>query len=350
MKSEFAVLKDKFADKRRTEIVIDEDSLEEEDLIKDEMLVVTLSSNGLIKTVEEKEYRTQNRGTKGSKATNTKEDEVVKYLLTVNSKDDLLFFTNQGRCHVLKAYKIAKANRTSRGKSINNYLSLAENETIITMISADVKSKDNGILFATRNGIIKRLSLEDLSTRHSVTRVVDFKDGDSLVSAVIVTPSDSVMLTTALGQAIRISMEAEGGKAIRSMGRAAVGVIGIKLAEDDYVVDMSVVDDESTILTITEKGLGKRTKISEYAVQGRGGKGIITHKLNERTGLLVSALTVNSDDELFVATEQGLVVRIDVEDISTMGRNTSGVKIINLNEGDKVVSISKGNTEEDTGA
>jgi DNA gyrase subunit A len=347
MKTEFIGLKEKFADERRTEIVLDEDSIEEEDLVKDEMLVVTLSSDGLIKAVEEKEYRTQNRGTKGAKAMNTKDDEVIKYLLTVGSKEDLLFFTNLGRCHTLKAYKIAKTSRTARGKSINNYLTLQEEEKVVTMISTDKDNKDNHLLFVTKNGIIKRLAIEQLSSRLSVTKVVGFKEDDSLITAVVVKPKDQVMITTALGQSIRIKMDAEGPKCIRPMGRSAAGIIGISLEENDYVVDMSVVEDDSTIFTITQNGLGKRTSITEYPIHGRGGKGVITHKVTDRTGQVMSALTVSDKDEIFVATEKGLVIRINANTISTMGRSTSGVKIINLNEGDKVVSISKGNTEDE---
>lgn len=346
MKAEFDAIKDKYGDERRTEIIFDEADIEEEDLIKDEMLIVTLSSEGLIKAVEEKEYRTQNRGTKGSKAINAREDEIVKYLLTVGSKDDLLFFTNYGRCHILKAYKISKAVRTARGKSIHNYLNLQEGEVVMTMISAASRNEEDNLLFVTKGGTIKRLSVDQLSTRHSVTKVVGFKDEDSLVTALLVGPTDQVMITTAMGQSIRIKMDAEGSKTIRPMGRGAVGVVGISLVNEDYVVDMSIVQDDSTIFTITEKGLGKRTIIEEYPVHGRSGKGVITHKVNNRTGLVISAITVQEHDELFVATEQGLVIRIDVDKISTMGRSTSGVKIINLNEGDKVVSISKGNPED----
>jgi DNA gyrase subunit A len=180
-----------------------------------------------------------------------------------------------------------------------------------------------------------------------VTKVVGFKEDDSLITAVVVGPEDQVMITTAMGQSIRVKMDAEGAKCIRPMGRSAAGIIGISLEENDYVVDMSVVEDDSTIFTITQNGLGKRTSITEYPIHGRGGKGVITHKVTDRTGQVMSALTITDKDEIFVATEKGLVIRINAETISTMGRSTSGVKIINLNEGDKVVSISKGNAEEE---
>lgn len=350
MRSEFAAYRTEFGDDRRTEIVVDEDSITEDDLIEDEMLVVTLSSDGIIKSVEEREYRTQNRGTKGAKATNVKEDEVIRYLLTVGSKDDLLFFTNLGRCHVLKAYKIAKSNRQARGKSINNYLKLDGGEHIVSMLCTKLSSKEDDLLFVTRGGMIKRLALEELSVRLNVTRVIGFKEGDSLVTATIVSPEDEVMITTAGGMSIRIAMNATGSKQIRQMGRAAAGVVGVDLADNDYVVDMAKVEANGTILTVTENGLGKRTCVSEYPVQGRGGKGVITHKVNAKTGKLVAAMTVHDNDELFVATEQGLVIRIAVSSISTMGRSTSGVKVMNTNEGDRIVSISKGQKDSDESA
>lgn len=347
LRSEFAAYREEFGDDRRTEIILEEGSIEEEDLVEDEMLVVTMSSDGLIKSVEEGEYRTQNRGTKGAKATNVKEDEVIRYLLTVNSKEDLLFFTNHGRCHVLKAFKIAKSTRTARGKSINNYLTLNDGEHIVTMLSTKLTTKEDDLLFVTRGGMIKRLALDELSTRMTVTRVIGFKDGDSLVTATVVGPADHVMITTGAGQSIRIAMDTTGPKQIRPMGRSAAGVVGIDLVRDDYVVDMAKVEEAGTVLTITENGMGKRTNVADYPVQGRGGKGVITHKVTTKTGPVVAAMSVHDTDELFVATEQGLVIRIAITSISTMGRSTSGVKVMNTNEGDRIVSISKGNTEDE---
>jgi len=342
MKVEFAELREQLADDRKTVIEKGGNAqINEEDLIKEESLIVTLSSDGLIKSVEEKEYKTQNRGGKGVKTANTKEDEILKTIFTVNSKDDILFFSNTGRCHVLKAYKIAKATRTSKGKSINNYITLDADEYIVSMVSTANSTKDTHILFVTKFGIIKRLSLEQLSTRLSVTRVIDFKDNDQLVTACLVEPDSEVMIITAFGKAIRISMNTEGTSQIRPMGRTAVGVRGIKLKNNDIVMDMIKIEKNDLILTVTSNGYGKKTIESEYGVQSRGGSGMIAHKVTEKTGYIVSALAIKGNEELFIVTEQGQIVRIESKSISNSGRSTSGVKVMNLHGDDSIVSTSK---------
>jgi DNA gyrase subunit A len=345
MKSEFADLRERFADERRTEICQSAESIEIEDLIKDEMLVVTLSSEGLIKSVEEKEYKTQGRGGKGIKVTTTKESEVVRFMTTVNSKDDILFFTNLGRCHVLKAYKIQKATRTARGKSIYNYLKLdnEKSEYIVSMLSTDLSNRDNHLLFVTMKGTIKRLPLEELSSRVSITKVIGINEGDALVAVSVVKPTDNVVITTAMGQCIRIAMNTEGNGQVRPMGRAAVGVVGVRFKEEnDQVVDMTIVEESSCLLTISQAGYGKRTPFDQFPTHNRGGGGVISYNVNQKTGVLVSVLSVKEDDELFIATSQGQIVRVNVSEVSIQGRSASGVKVMNLNEGDYIVSVSKG--------
>lgn len=345
MKSEFLTLKQLIGDKRRTAISYDDSEIEEDELIEDEMLVINITVDGIIKAVEEKEYRSQSRGGKGLKNIG-KSNEAIKYMLTVNSKDDLLFFTNKGRCHCLKAFKINKSARTSKGRSLNNYLSLEENEWVVNVLTANLKDKvDNHLLFVTKNGIIKRLPMESLSAKFSVTRIMSFKEGDELVEALIVKAEDNIIITTAKGKSIRISMNAEGNKCIRPMGRTAAGVRGININSSDYVVDMVSVHPEKNLITVTENGLGKRTSFEDFSVQGRGGSGIIVHKVNKKTGNLVAATTVQDSDDLFVATKNGLIIRVSASTIRTMGRSTAGVRIINLNEGDEVASISKSAAE-----
>lgn len=346
IKADFLGLKDRFGDKRKTAIVNEDNSLSEIDLIKEEMLVVTISKNKIIKAMEESEYKTQNRGRKGIKSAN-KTDDVIEHFFTVNSKDDILFFTNFGRCHILKAYKIEKSNRIARGKSIVNYLNLADNEEVISILATDASNKEDDLLLVTKNGVIKRLNLNMLSSRMSVTKVISFKDNDLLQSAIIVKPKDHVLISTMLGQSIRLAMDATGPKQIRPMGRTAMGVTGIKLSKNDSVVSIALVNDNSTVLSITENGLGKRTKSNSWMAQGRGGKGIIMHKLNKKTGNIATTLTVNDNDEIFVITEKGLISRINVNSISITGRNSSGVKIMSLSEHDKIVSVAKGISEED---
>lgn len=344
---EFRELEKLYGDDRLTEVCSSIDSLDEEDLIKDETLIITYTTDGIIKSVEEKEYKSQKRGGKGVKGTNTKDDEIIKFMFTSNSKDDLLFFTTEGRCHVLKAYKIHKSSKAAKGKSINNYLNLNVGEKIISVLNTSLKNKDKYLLFITKNGQIKKLSLEQLSTRMSVTRVITFKEGDSLVQALLITEGDNVLIVTANGMSLRIDTAAEGTKAIRSMGRTAAGVSGINVAEDDEVVDMCVIKDEDNILTVTELGIGKRTKADEWRIIGRGGKGVTAHGLSDKTGKIVSVMTATDQDELFVATEQGLITRISTESIRICGRSSVGVKLINLNENDKVASVSINKNEED---
>ena len=343
---EFKELENIYGDDRHTEVYANVDSLDEEDLIKDETLVITYTTDGIIKAVEEKEYKSQKRGGKGVKATNTKDDEIIKFMFTSNSKDDLLLFTTEGRCHVLKAYKIHKSSKTAKGKSINNYINLNVGEKIISVLSTSLKEKDKYLLFVTKNGQIKKLSLGQLSTRLNVTRVIKFKEGDSLVQALLISEGDNVLIVTANGMSLRIDTAAEGTKAIRPMGRDAAGVTGINVADNDEVVDMCIVNDEDNVLTVTEYGIGKRTKAEEWRVIGRGGKGVAAHGLSEKTGKIIAVMTSHDDDELFIATEQGLITRISNKDIRICSRTSQGVKAINLNENDKVASVSINKNED----
>jgi DNA gyrase subunit A len=350
MKTEFAELKEQYADTRRTEIQREIETIEEEDLIKDEQIVITISMDKidlLIKSVLATEYTTQNRGTKGKKSATLRDEEVTLDVINASTKDSILFFTNKGRCHIVKAYKIPIASRTAKGKSLNNYLNFDQDEMVISTIVAGTKEADESLLFVTRNGIIKRLSVQNLSARMSVTKVLSFKEDDSLVTARLVKDTDQVLIMTALGSALRMKMDSEGQHAIRPMGRTAAGVRGIKLRGEDYVVDMVVVDDESAVMTITENGLGKRTKASSFNAQNRGGGGVIAQKITKNTGKVVAALNVSDNDEVFIVTEQGLLIRIEASAISVVGRSAVGVKIINLNEGDKVGSMSKYSSEDE---
>lgn len=341
LKKEFEELEEKFGDDRKTEITLEAGSIEEEDLIKEETLIVTLTNDGIIKAVEEKEYKSQRRGGIGTKATNTKEDEIIKFMFTTSSKDDLLFFTNEGRCHNLKAFKIGKTSKAAKGRSINNYLQLNPEEKIVNVLNTNIKNKENDLLFVTKLGKIKRLSLNQLSTRLSTTKVISFNEGDNLIQALLLEKGNNVLIVTAKGKGIRINPDSD-KNGIRAMGRTAAGVKGITLKGDDEVVDMCLIDNENLILTITENGLAKRSKASEYNIINRGGQGITTHKINDRTGKIIAAITVNELDnsEIFIASEQGLIVRIPTGGISIVGRSSMGVKAIKLNENDKAASAS----------
>lgn len=341
IKSEFQELEAKFGDERRTVIEVDPGSIEEEDLVKEETLIVTYTTDGTIKAVEEGEYKSQKRGGKGVKATNTKEDEGIKFMFTSSSKDDLLFFTTEGRCHVLKAYKIGKSSKAAKGRNISNYLKLNVGEKIISVLNTNIKNKDNYLLFITKNGQLKKLSLEQLSNTHATTRVISFKENDYLVQALLIEDNDNVLIVTGKGKSVRLNTSAEGNNAVRAMGRTAAGVNGITVADNDKVVDMCIVKDEDLVLTITDNGLGKMTKAKNWAVKGRGGKGMVAHDITSKTGEIISVMTANENDELFIATEQGLITRISTLDIRTCGRSSQGVKVINLSNEDKVASVSK---------
>ena len=339
MKKQFKELEDKFGDERRTAIETNPESLEEEDLIEDEMLVVTYTTEDTIKTVEEGEYKSQKRGGKGVKATKTKDDEIIKFMFTSGSKDDLLFFTTEGRCHIVKTYKIGKSSKIAKGRNINNYLNLNVGEKIIGVLSTNIKNKEDFLLFITRKGQLKKLSLEQLSARN-VTKVISFKENDYLVKALLIKEEDNVLIVTGKGKSVRINTSATGSNSVRPMGRTAVGVNGITVAKNDNVVDMCIIKDEDSVLTITETGLGKRTKAKAWSVKGRGGKGMIAHDITEKTGEIVSAMIANDSDELFLATERGLITRVPTKDIRNCGRSSQGVKIVNLNDNDRVASVS----------
>lgn len=333
---EFKELDNKYYDERRTEIAAAEGCITDEDLIEDETFIITYTSDGIIKAVEEGEYKSQKRGGKGVKGANTKEEEIIKFMFTSHSKDDLLFFTNEGRCHTLKAYKIDKASKTAKGKSINNYLNLNIGEKIVSVINANLKENtDSNLMFITKQGFIKRLALSELSTRYTYTNVIKFKnDDDTLVQALLV-KDENIIIVTKRGMTIRLN-----STTITSQGRGATGVKGITLTKNDEVMDMCIINDDNLILTITENGIGKKSKASEWNAIGRGGKGVKGHSISDKTGNIVSVLTADKTDELFIATEQGQITRIPTTGIRTCGRSSVGVKVINLNDNDKVASVS----------
>ena len=335
-------LKNDFGDERRTSISIEANGeITDEDLIKDEPLVVTITSDGLIKAVDEKEYSTQKRGGKGTSGASIKEDEIVTDLFSINSKDDLLFMTNLGRCHKLKGYKIPKVGKNAKGRHINNFISLVDNEEIVSVMSLRVKDEaDSSIVFVTALGQVKRLAVKDLGTRYSAIRVLTIKDGDALQTCLKVNEGQDIMLCTAKGQSVRFTVSTETKKPIKPQGRTASGVIGIKVSDNDYVVGATVVDDESNILTLTANGLAKQTKGAAWEAKQRGGKGMICHKITEKTGDLVSVLSVKEDDELFVGTESGKIIRLKADSIATSNRSAIGSKAIKLGTNDYAFTAS----------
>lgn len=336
MESEFKELEKQFGDERRTNLEFDGGSIDDEDLVKDETLIITYTTDGMLKAVEEGEYKSQKRGGKGVKATKTKEDEMIKFMFTSSSKDDLLFFTSEGRCHILKAYKIGKFSKLAKGRSINNYLSLNVGEKIVSVVNTNLKNQtDKYLLFVTAEGQIKKLSLDQLSFRMKFTRVITFKENDYLIQSLLVKDEDTVLIVSKKGKSVRFSIDT-----IRATGRTSMGVSGINVAKNDSVVDMCTVENKDFVFTITENGYSKRTQASSWAVKSRGGKGMIAHGITEKTGEIITIMTASNDKELFIATEKGLITRIPAKSINPIGRSSQGVKAINLNKKDKVVSVS----------
>ena len=336
-----------FKDERRTEIVhIDPTSSDVREMIKEEDLIITLTSKGIIKSVRAEELSRKGRATKGTKSS-AKEGDSIDFILTVNSKEDLMFFTNKGRCHTIEAFRIPIVKKNQVGKYINNYIDLESDEKVVSMIARDVKDEDIHILFVTKNGVGKRFEISNLSKVRRTTKVINFNEGDELVSAILFDKGQDLLVLTANGQAVRFNPDAEGTKGMRPMGRSAIGVKTVTLSNGDCVVGAVAVTEGEDLFLVTENGLGKRTEFHHFPTQSRGTKGVRAITVNERTGKLVAAVSVKEDDDLFIATQNRLINRISLEEIRPMGRNASGVKVISLNEGDYVTSISKNEEDED---
>ena len=348
LKEELAEIKDKFGDERRTAIDIQSNvDINEIDLIEDEDLIITITSDGAIKSVSASEYNVQKRAGKGNKATKTKDDEIVVDLFSVRSKDDLLFITNTGRCHVLKAYKIPKVSRTAKGKNIVNYLKLDEREYPISTIATNIaENQDSTLVIATKLGMIKRLKLNLLSSKYSITKVAKLKEDDEFVKAIIASDDEEVMLVSKEGMYVRFALNL-----VRSSGKSAIGVIGMKFKTNtDEILTMTTIHDEDDLILVSENGIGKKTNAKEYkASKNKGGKGFLIYKSNARTGLLSACILVK-DENLLITTANGSVIRLDSTQIKPLSKAATGVKLINLEEGDKVSSLAKivANEEEDT--
>lgn len=346
MYTEIEEVEKQFDDERRTEIIILENiSSDDRELIKEEDLIITITANGLIKSVHADAYQAKGRGTKGTKSS-VKEDDSITHMFSVNSRDDLLFFTNTGRCHLLEVYKLPVQNKSQNGKYMANYLSLDKDECVVSVIPKWYDNNTDDILMATRLGTIKRLELSSLSTRMKQTKVISFKDNDELVAVQLMHDEDIVLLT-ANGQGLRFNPDAD-GKGVRPMGRTAVGVRGIKLRENDYVIAMTRVEEDKDLLLATAKGFGKRVAFSDFPVHNRGGQGVRAINLTDKTGLLRCAEIINDEDDLLIATTSGIMSRIHADTIRTMGRAAAGVKLIGLADDDEVISVSRQDREEDS--
>lgn len=337
IKEELLVLKKNYGDLRRTEIKEEEEEFTIEDLIAEEDMVITITHNGYIKRLGIDAYRRQGRGGKGVIGMETREEDFVEHLFIASTHDYILFFTNIGKCHWLKVHEIPVGGRVTKGKSITNLLDLAEGERLKTFAPVKEFDEKHYVVMATKNGTIKKTELSAFSNpRRGGINAMGIEEGDELIEATITDGTCDIVLGTKEGLAIRFPEDK-----VRSMGRSAYGVRGISLRGKDEVIGMVVIKRDTSLLVVTENGYGKRTSISDYRVTNRGGKGIINVKTSERNGKVVSIKEVLEDDELMLITEKGIIIRQPVKQIKEIGRNTQGVKLITLDEGDRVVAVAR---------
>ena len=337
IKDEMKEIRERHGDERRTEILYESGDIDVEDLIAEEDMVVTISHEGYIKRNPISLYRAQRRGGKGLTGVKPKEEDFVELFFVGSSHDYLLFFTNKGRVYWKKVHEVPEGSRMSRGKAIINLLELQKGERVATTLAIRDFSGGKYVVMATKDGLVKKTELTAYANpRTGGIVAIKIKEEDELIGVRVSTGSQDIFLTTRQGKSIRFS-EAE----IREMGRVAAGNIGIRMDDGDEVVGMEVLDEGATILTVTENGYGKRTRTEEYRIQGRGGKGILTIKTSERNGPVVYAYQVTDQDQLMIITEQGKIIRLRAAEISVIGRNTQGVKLIDLAEGEKVVAVAK---------
>ena len=336
IRTELLEIKEKYGDERLTEITHATKEITMEDLITEEESVITISHAGYVKRNPLSAYRSQRRGGKGLIGMETREEDYVEQLFIGSTHDYMLFFTNMGRLYWLKTYQLPEAGRAAKGKAIVNLLALSEGERVSTALPVR-EFKEGNLVFFTKRGIVKKTPLEEYSNpRGKGIIAVGLEEGDELIGVRRTSGTDDLIIGTKKGLSIRFNEEEA-----RPMGRTAKGVIGIRLTEGDEVVSADMVEEKIYLLTVTEKGLGKRSRIEDYPVQGRGGKGVISIKVAERGGNAVALMKVRDEDEIMLITQSGKTIRMPVEGISVIGRNTQGVKLMDLENGDQVVGVGK---------
>lgn len=338
IKEELEEVKRKFGDDRRTELMVGEVlSLEDEDLIEETDVLITLSNKGYIKRLDQAEFTAQKRGGRGVQGTGVKDDDFVRELVSTSTHDHLLFFTNKGRVYRLKGYEIPEYGRTAKGLPIVNLLKLDEGESIQTIINVEQDRSDEAYLFfTTRQGVVKRTNVAEFSNiRQNGLKALNLRDEDELINVFLTDGNTDVIIGTKYGYSVRFNEAV-----VRNMGRSATGVRGVNLRDGDKVVGASVITDQDEVLVITEKGYGKRTIAGEYPTKGRGGKGIKTANITEKNGPLAGLLTVKGDEDLMIITNTGVMIRTGVANISQTGRSTQGVKVMRLDQDAKIVTFT----------
>lgn len=336
--NELKDIRAKYGDERRTEIILSEaESFSDEDLIQEEETVVTVSHLGYIKRNPINLYRAQNRGGRGKTGMTTREEDFVEQIFVASTHSYVLVFTNRGRIHWLKVHEIPDVGRTAKGRAITNLIALSGDEKVSAILSIHSFEEPGNIIFVCKSGTVKKTDLKAYSNpRQGGIIALTIEKGDELIEVRYTNGKQDVVISTREGQTIRFNEEDA-----RPMGRGATGVRGISLGEGDSVVGMSLISDESTLLTVSENGYGKRTETGEYRVQGRGGSGVLTMKTTDKTGMVVATLQVANSDDVMLITNLGKIIRIPVNQISVMGRNTQGVRLIQLESNEKVVSVAK---------
>lgn len=344
IREELTEIKERFNDPRRTDIVLGgADFFEDEDLIPEENIVITLTHQGYIKRLPSSTYRTQKRGGRGIQGMGTNEDDFVEHLVSTSTHDTVLFFTNKGKVYKAKGYEVPEFSRTAKGIPIINMLQIEKGEWVNAVISVNEFSDDNYLFFTTKYGISKRTTLTQFANiRKGGLIAVGLRDEDELISVRLTDGKQDIMIATKNGYLIRFEEEQ-----IRSMGRTAAGVKGISLRDGDEVVSMEILQEDSNILHVTNKGYGKQTPESEYRRTNRGGKGVFTCNLTEKTGLVVAVKAVSGDEDLMMITVAGVLIRIPVKDISETGRNTMGVRLIRLQENEEVATVARVDADEE---
>lgn len=339
IRDELLEIKEKYKDARRTKIVADAKEIDEEDLIQEKQVVVTLTHLGYLKRIPADTYKTQRRGGKGITGLTTRENDFVKNLIMTSTHDYLMFFTNTGKAHKIKAYEIPEATRTAKGTPAVNFLNLMQRERITAVIPIQDFSEDKYLMAVTKNGTIKKTALSSFDTsRKTGLLAINLKEGDQLVDIKETTGTDNVIIVTKHGKCICFSEDD-----VRPMGRIAGGVRAIKLEGDDEVVSMELVQPHQELLVVTTNGYGKRTPVDEYKIQVRGGKGLLTYDKTKfkKTGELVGAMVVNEDDEILLINSEGIIIRIEAKEVSVLGRATQGVKIMKVDEDANIIALAK---------
>ncbi len=343
IKTEITAIRDKFADKRRTELTTIDGEIDVEDLIQEEDMVIVLTRQGYVKRTPKSVYRAQNRGGRGVTGMATKEEDYTVQMRVMSTHDQVMFFTNKGRAYTLKCYQIPEASRTARGTAIVNLLQIASDEKVTCMVVVSDALGEENLVMATRQGMIKKTPYSEFANlRKNGLIAIVLKEDDELIGVVRTDGNDEILLGSRKGMCIRFNE-----KHIRPMGRASMGVKSMKLDEDDEIIDMMPIEEGADVLSITSLGYGKRTNPDEYREQGRNGKGILAAKLTDKTGDLTALLMVQPDEDILLITDDGTIIRNRVEDIRICGRNSQGVRLMKLQEGSRIISVARADKEEE---